>query len=159
MVSETTRPTAKPTTLPAITRSTVQPGGFPARSSFSRMRSLASSGVSRLPIAWARDSSGNSTRSLKLGSSSTFISSGAAVSASSTAMERLTPVRSLVRPPTAAKTRNSATKIEAEAPQAGSGSSHVHLRDLGHPEDADPSRTTMPMHSIQPIGVVNSGLT
>src|SRR5680860_964347 len=57
-IRETISAPTKPTTLPAITRSTVQPNGLPAFSSFSRMRSLASSGVSRRPSRWLRASRG-----------------------------------------------------------------------------------------------------
>ena len=124
--SETTRATAKPTTLPAITRSTVQPRGLPASSSFSRMRSLASSGVSSAahPLAAGQQGEQHAVGEASA-SSSPFISSGAAVSASRTAIERLTPGRSLKMPPTAPNTRSSATKIRREAAQDDDRAHHT----------------------------------
>ncbi len=71
-------PPAKPMNFSEVTRSTVQPGGLPATSSFLRIRSPWSAGVSFLPIDRVRSSSGASTRSLNDGSSSLRSSGGAA---------------------------------------------------------------------------------
>ena len=106
-----------------------------------------------------RASSGNSTRSLKLGSSSTFISSGAAVSASSTAMERLTPARSLVRPPTAREHEEQRDEDEAEAHRKDQVHHTSTFETLDIQRTPTPSRITMPTTISQPIGVLNIGST
>ena len=135
--SETTRPRPKPTTLPAITRSTVQPGGLPASSSFSRMRSLASSGVSRRPMRWRAASSGKSTRSLKLGVQ-------LALHLLRRCGQRLEHGDGAVHAglllgeaADGGEHQRRARRRSGRTRPAGSRSSHVHLRDLGHPEDAD----------------------
>ena len=74
-------------------------------------------------------------------------------------MDRLTPARSLVRPPTAANTMNSATKMRPKRHRQD----HVHhtstFETLDIQKMPTTSRTTMPSDIIQPIGVVNIGLT
>ncbi len=86
-----TTPATNPTILPATTRSTVQPGGLPARSSLCRIRSPVSAPVNRRPIRSAAARSGASTRSAKGLSRSLVSSFGPEDMASSTASERLSP--------------------------------------------------------------------
>jgi hypothetical protein len=87
-----TKPAMAPTTLPLITRSTVHPGGLPARSSFWRIRSALSAPDSRRPRPENLFWSGISTRSPKDLSRSLVSSDGAVVIASMSSIDRATPV-------------------------------------------------------------------
>ncbi len=133
------RPATAPTILPAETLSTVQPGGFPARSSLCRIRSVASAPVSRRPSFTNRAYSGSITRSPNERSSSLVISVGAAVIASRTARERLIPWLSGAMPPTAAKTTNRARNTMATPANRIIVviCSHVDFHYFAHPEAPD----------------------
>ena len=80
-----------PITLPACTRSTVQPGGLPATSRRRRIRSAASLPESRRASCRALAWNGAITRSAKDSSYSLVSSVGALPSACTSATERSTP--------------------------------------------------------------------
>src|SRR3954471_13827674 len=130
-----TRPTTAPVTLPERTRSTVQPGGLPARSSLRRIRSAVSAPEIRRPRPTARSCRGARTRSAKGLSSSLLSSFGALVIASRTARERVTPdsVWVFIAEPT-----SRIATITRPMPSTKSRTiSDLHLDQPAHPEDAD----------------------
>src|SRR4051794_27557045 len=131
-----TRPATAPRTLPDSTRSTVQPGGLPARSSLRRMRSAVSAPEMRRPSPVALLCSGSRTRSAKDLSSSLLSSLGALVIASSTGSERVTP--DSVEAVRAEPTRMIARRTSATPRMNRIVMSHLHLDQSAHPEDTDP---------------------
>src|SRR3954454_3314185 len=128
-----------PITLPAWTRSTVQPIGLPAMSSLTRIRSGASAPDIRLASLEALCWNGPMIRSENDSSYSLASSVGAPVRACTRATERSTPVTAW--PPAevdaAAETRNSATTTSAPPRIRRMVMSHLDLDDARHPEDAD----------------------
>ena len=104
------------------------------------MRSAWSDGVSFMPTLTKRSKEGMRTRSLNDGSSSSLRAFGAAVKASTTARDLLTPRDSFVNTPIAVSDNRIPTKIAAipatNAIVAGD-ILDLHLDHLRHPEDAD----------------------
>src|SRR3954463_4857747 len=127
-----------PTTLPACTRSTVQPSGLPATSRRLRMRSGASLPDRRRATFEARPCSGAMIRSANDSSYSLVSSLGALVRACTRATERSTPLT--VCPPgvvpIAAETRTMARSTRAPPRINNRVISHLDLHQAGHPEDA-----------------------
>ena len=116
-----TKPAIAPTTLPLITRSTVQPGGLPARSSLRRIRSALSAPDSRRPRPENLFWSGISTRSPKDLSRSLVSSEGAVVIASMSSIDRATPEL------------GAALRIAvAEQAEGGEDEQHAHDEEHGH---------------------------
>src|SRR4051794_17017762 len=137
--SEIKKSAMAPITLPACTRSTVQPTGLPATSSRRRIRSAASLPDSRRATSRAFDCSGAITRSPN-DSSYSLVSSGAALpSACTSATERSTPETACPEAVVlaAADTRNTATTTRAPPRIRKMVTSHLDLDDARHPEDAD----------------------
>src|SRR4051794_30257423 len=134
--SPPTRPTTAPITLPDRTRSTVQPGGLPARSSLRRIRSAVSAPEKRRPSFVARFSNGSRTRSAKDRSSWSVSSLGAWVIASRTASERMTPPSPVELNADPSKTMASTTRATPRMKRMVI--SHLHLDQSTHPEDPDP---------------------
>ena len=123
------------------------------------MRSLASSGVSRLPIACVRASSGNSTRSLKLGSSSTFIS---VRRGGQRLQHRDGPVDAgtlLGEAAHGGEHQEQGDEDEAEAHRKDRVHHTSTFETLDIQRMPTASSTAMPTHISQPIGVVNIGST
>src|SRR3954451_1724395 len=136
--SEIRKRAIAPITLPACTRSTVQPTGLPATSRRRRMRSAASPPDSRRAIRTARAWNGAMTRSANDSSYSLVSSVGALLRACTRATERSTPDTAWPSAvvPTAADTRTTARITSAPPRIRRMVTSHLDLDDAGHPEDA-----------------------
>ncbi len=150
-------PPTRPTNFRDVTRSTVHPGGFPAMSSFLRMRSAWSAGVMRFPISTKRSSSGVRTRSWKDGSSSFCIASGAAEKASTTARDFDTPRASLVKTPMAASDKQERGEDPGDPDDEQRACSHHTSTFTTRLIQNAPTAisTTAPASISQPSGVVN----
>src|SRR3954454_4999235 len=132
-------PTIKPSILNAKTRSTVQRGGLPARSSRRLIRSACPLGLIRRPRPDSRPRAGTSTRLLNGCSRSSRIDCGAVWIAWTAASDRPTCARSDVMTPIVASRRTTPRKMPPSPTMSISWSlmSDLHLDDLAKPDRAD----------------------
>src|SRR4051794_12559717 len=132
-------PTIKPSILNAKTRSTVQRGGLPARSSRRLIRSACPLGLIRRPRPDSRPRAGTSTRLLNGCSRSSRIDCGAVWIAWTAASDRPTCARSDVMTPIVASRRTTPRKMPPSPTKSISWSlmSDLHLNDLAEPQRPD----------------------